>query len=183
MLMDSVLWRRLDLPGHDCCTLSETSGGYSLKGSAVFLHPKGPALLHYALELAHDWSTISAIVRGELGSALIDYTFIREATGWMFNRSPVPGLEAMLDLDLSFTPATNLQQLRRVDLKIGAAVDLPVAWFDIETRSLTRLAQRYERRGRLAYWYEAPTVPYKALLKLEPNGFVSDYPGLWRIEV
>jgi len=31
-------------------------------------------------------------------------------------------------------------------------------------------------------WYEAPTVPYQALLEIAPNGFVGSYPGLWRLE-
>ena len=48
-------------------------------------------------------------------------------------------------------------------------------------RSLIELPQYYERRGEASYWYEAPTVPYRALLEIAPSGFVESYPGLWRL--
>jgi len=60
-------------------------------------------------------------------------------------------------------------------------VEVPVVWFDLDSASLTELPQRYERRSEASYWYEAPTVPYRALLEIAPNGFVQSYPGLWRL--
>ena len=50
-------------------------------------------------------------------------------------------------------------------------------WFDLDSASLIELPQSYERRGEASYWYEAPTVPYQALLEIAPNGFVQSYPG------
>ena len=52
---------------------------------------------------------------------------------------------------------------------------------DLDSDSLIELPQIYERRGDATYWYEAPTVPYQALLEIAPNGFVRSYPGLWRL--
>jgi hypothetical protein len=43
------------------------------------------------------------------------------------------------------------------------------------------LPQSYERRSEMSYGYEAPSVPYRALLEIAPNGFVRSYPGLWRL--
>jgi uncharacterized protein len=51
----------------------------------------------------------------------------------------------------------------------------------LDSVSLIELPQRYERRGEASYWYEAPTVPYQALLEIAPNGFVRSYPDLWRL--
>jgi hypothetical protein len=49
-------------------------------------------------------------------------------------------------------------------------------------RILKPLPQRYERRSETAYWYEAPTVRYAALLEVTSAGFVRLYPGLWEAE-
>jgi len=36
--VSSVLWRRLDTPGHDVCRLEKSDAGWKLEGVAVFLH-------------------------------------------------------------------------------------------------------------------------------------------------
>jgi hypothetical protein len=95
------------------------------------------------------------------------------------NGAAVPGLEAYVDLDLGFTPATNLTQLRRVALAPGESAEVPVAWIDAPDGVLQALPQRYERRSATTYWYESPTAGYAELLELAPGGFVRRYPGLW----
>ena len=95
----------------------------------------------------------------------------------------MPDLEGCLDLDLGFTPATNLTQLRRVALPVGTGADIPVAWLDVPAGRLERLDQRYERRTVEGYWYAAPRFDYAALLQVSALGFVEQYPGLWAIEV
>jgi hypothetical protein len=91
-------------------------------------------------------------------------------------------LDGCVDLDLGFTPATNLFQLRRVALQVGQAADVPVAWLDGFVGTLDTLYQRYERRTAEAYWYEAPRFTYFALLQVNAFGFVEKYPNLWEAE-
>jgi hypothetical protein len=64
----------------------------------------------------------------------------------------------------------------------GQAADAPAAWLDVPAGTLQILPQRYERRAKATYWYEAPSVNYAALLEVTPTGFIRRYPGLWEIE-
>ena len=103
-------------------------------------------------------------------------------TAWTLNGEVVHGLDHLVDLDLGFTPATNLQQLLRVPIAQDCAAQISVAWFDVETGELTELDQRYTRRGKSAFWYEAPSVGYEGLLELAPDGFIRRYPDFWEAE-
>jgi hypothetical protein len=47
-------------------------------------------------------------------------------------------------MDLGFTPATNLLQLRRPALEPGQAAAAPAAWLDVSAGTLEELTQRYE---------------------------------------
>lgn len=94
----------------------------------------------------------------------------------------VPSVEGCSDLDLGFTPATNLLQLRRLALADGQAADVPVAWLDVSAGTLDLLSQRYERRTKGTYWYEAARFDYAALLEVDPSGFIQRYPELWEAE-
>lgn len=179
----SALWRRLDTPGHDIARLEETSIGPLLSGTAVFLADEGPAQLSYHVELARDWTTRSGLVRGFIGDAKIDLSIVRGADNWTVNGRPQPDLGPLVDLDFGFTPATNAQQLYRINLGIGEKADLPVAWLDTGASALVELPQCYRRIDEVSYAYEAPTVPYSAILLIADTGFVRSYPGLWELEL
>jgi uncharacterized protein len=179
----AALWRRLDTAGHDACRLEQDATGWRLDGTAVFRHDGVPARLTYHLARDRAWRAERGEVRGWLGSRSVDWSVVRTAGGaWTLNGVIVPGLEAYVDLDLGFTPATNLTQLRRIALAEGQAADVPVAWLDAAGGTLEALPQRYERRAAAAYWYEAPSVGYADLLEIAPTGFVRRYPGLWEAE-
>ena len=114
----------------------------------------------------------------------VDIRITRSLNGiWMLNGQVVPGMQECVDLDLGFTPATNLSQLRRLALPVGQSADVPVAWLDAPLGSLEVLRQRYEHRTAEAYWYTVPRFGYAALLRVSASGFVQLYPGLWEAEV
>jgi hypothetical protein len=180
----SVLWRQLDVPGHDACRLEHAvDGSWQLDGTAVFLHEGAPARLHYGVVCDPAWLSRRGRVSGWLGARSVELDIERMAAGaWTLNGVPVPGLEGCVDLDLGFTPATNLMPLRRLALASGHAADAPAAWLDISAGTLQVLPQRYTRRGEATYWYEAPSVGYAGTLEVTPDGFVRRYPGLWEME-
>jgi hypothetical protein len=85
--------------------------------------------------------------RAWLGARPLDFRITRAPDGiWTLNGQVVPNLDGCVDLDLGFTPATNLFQLRRVALQVGQTADVPVAWLDVPVGTLDTLHQRYERR-------------------------------------
>jgi hypothetical protein len=181
-IMASILWRRIDGPGHDACRLEDSQSGWRLQGAAIFRHQSGPANVSYAVDCDDHWRTTSGRVRGFIGENEIDYHIVKRGDAWLLNGNNVPALGHLLDLDLSFTPATNFLQLKRVALPIGKAISLPAAWLNLDTGALTELAQIYERRSEHALYYRAPGVGYEGLIEVAPNGFIERYPGLWQAE-
>ena|SRR6187551_1512759 len=183
MQASSILWRRIDSPGHDGCRLDQTARGWQLTGTAVFLDGDQPAQLAYDVTCDADWRATEGRVRGWIGTHALELHVERTPDGaWHFNGAAASGFADCVDIDLGFTPATNLAQLRRVDLAVGQAADVPVAWLDVSSGRLEVLRQRYERRSEWTYWYEAPRFGYAALLEVTPVGFIRRYPGLWEAE-
>jgi hypothetical protein len=174
-------WMRLDRPGRDAALLRPIDGGWLLHGAAAFEHDRGSAAVAYQVEVDARWRTRRGIVSGFIGDKAIRHEIRRDNRGWRLDGAAIEGLDHLVDLDYGFTPATNVLQLSRLALKLGEKADVPVAWFDLDSASLIELPQSYERRGEASYWYEAPTVPYQALLEIAPSGFVRSYPGLWRL--
>jgi len=183
MTAHSLLWRRLDSPGHDACRFESRESGWELDGTAVFLHNGAPARLSYHIECDPAWRTREGSVRGFVGPQAVDVKIQRAEDGtWILNGRTAPGVDGHIHLDYGFTPATNFQQLRQLALTQGQAADLPVAWLEFPPGDLQVLPQRYERRTETTYWYEAHTVGYAALLEVTSMGFIRSYPGLWQLE-
>lgn len=181
-MLHTALWRRLDVPGHDAARIAATDTGWRLEGTAVFAHEGKPACLHYALMLDRGWATQSAHVQGFVGDAEVAHDIQRGPEGWIHNGRSVPGLRHVQDVDLGFTPATNMPQLRRVALEVGQKAEFSVAWLDVESTTLEDLLQIYERRSARDYWYASPSVGYEAMLEIADSGFAAHYPTLWRFE-
>ena len=173
-------WRRLDVPGTDECRLARDGGQWLLRGRAMFEEPRGAARLEYRVRCDARWQTIRGDVQGDVGGAPLQLTIARSDAGeWTVNGRPAPDLAGLVDLDLGFTPATNLFPMKRLALAVGESADAEAAWLDDVTWTLRRLPQRYTRRSATSYWYESPTAGYSGLLTVDPEGFVRDYPELW----
>ena len=178
----TAFWKALYTVGHDAAWLTQTGDGWVLQGTAVYLKDRTPAALSYRLDLASDWTTIAGSIKGRVGDRQINHEIRRDGDGWLLNGKRQSGLEGVLDLDFGFTPATNYAQLRRLGLEVGGSAKISVAWMDVESLSLESVPQVYSRISDRAYDYNSPEGPYRAILRLDENGFVSLYPDLWQSE-
>nr|CCP38731.1 hypothetical protein BN444_00449 [Xanthomonas translucens pv. translucens DSM 18974] len=117
----SILWRRLDAPGHDACRLQRNASAWQLDGAAVFRLEHGRiGQLQYRVQCDLHWHTQWGTVRGWLGGGTVDLAIARDVRGhWKLNGRPVADVSHCIDLDLGFTRATNLLQLRRLRLAVG----------------------------------------------------------------
>jgi GNAT superfamily N-acetyltransferase len=183
MSQSTILWRRLDLPGHDVARLGELAGGWQLEGFAAFASEAGPCALAYDLRLTARWRTRTARVRGWLGARSVDLRIGAGPGGtWKLAGVPQPSVTGAADLDLSFTPATNLIPIRRLGLEVGETGAARAAWLRLPELTLEPIEQTYERLTTGTYRYVSAGGLFDRRLTVRPDGFVVDYPGQWRAE-
>jgi hypothetical protein len=116
----SILWRRLDRPGHDACRLLSRESGWHLVGTAVFAHERQPCRLDYSVVCDGGWRTQSARVTGWVGAEAVEIALSADSgRRWRLNGRECPAVGGCIDLDLNFSPSTNLLPIRRLGLGIG----------------------------------------------------------------
>lgn len=172
-----VHWRALDREGEDKCRLARAGQGHLLVGHARFRDGAGWAALDYVVRIGPDWRTTSADVTGEHAGIEIAWKFTRKGNDWTFNDTPVPDLAGAEDIDLAFTPATNLMPLRRLP-QVGR-IDTRSVWVRLPGPTLSVLTQSYTRARDHFVRYTAEESGYETHLKVDDHGFVQLYPGLW----
>lgn len=183
MAVPSILWRGIYLPGHDACRLSASDPGWQLAGAAVFVHAVQPCRLDYRIACDSGWRTVSAHVSGWLGEKLVEIDLtVGPDQRWRLNGVEQPAVSGCIDLDLNFSPSTNLLPIRRLSLAVGQAAEVRAAWLRFPGFELEPLAQVYRRIAEGTYRYESGGGRFVADLQVNAAGFVTNYPGIWQAE-
>lgn len=179
--VSSIVWQRLDAPGHDYAALEHSELGPRLSGCAVFVEDGVNCLLRYQVDCAPDWSTRRVEVSGYRGGETIALLLETDSDrNWLLNGAEQPQVRGCVDIDLAFTPATNLLPIRRGRPDIGSALELSAAWLRFPALTLAPLPQRYTRLSEFGYRYESRQGAFQAELSVGPDGLPREYQGLWR---
>src|SRR4051812_16348800 len=120
MFSSRILWQRLDFPGHEICTLEAIDSGWALHGNAMFVYESKACDFEYSIRCDASWRTQSVLIRGDIGGheKSIDIK-CNEVAEWRVNDVQLPELSGCIDVDLGFSPSTNLLPIRRLTLAIG----------------------------------------------------------------
>ena len=115
----AIVWRRIDKPGHEYCRLQEIEGGARLTGVAILTNDATPHCVEYEIHCDTGWRTLRCRLAENSASTRTDWEIRREGNLWMMNGVEVPAVAGCEDIDLGFSPATNLLPIRRLSLKPG----------------------------------------------------------------
>jgi hypothetical protein len=183
MKEQSILWRRVDTPGHESALVYGDDDGWYLDGAAVFLHESSPCRLEYMIECDLDWRTRSVSVDGWVGGDVVECEIeVSEDGIWSLNDKLVSEVDGCLDIDLNFSPITNLLPLRRLDPATGESKTVRAAWLRFPTFKLEPLDQSYTRLDASTVEYESGGGAFVRRLKVNDVGLVLEYPDYWMVE-
>lgn len=171
----AVLWQASD-GGSEICVLERAGRGWRLRGTVLTHEANEPIELRYAVTVDAAWATtdvevLVAFAGGDL----------REPVGlgdpWSAKERP-PEYRGCVDVDLSFTPATNTLPIRRLGLEVGEKAEIDVVWLVWPELRFVRAHQRYARLAKDRYRYTQDD--FEAELTVDEQGLVLEYEGLWK---
>ena len=178
-------WRRLDGPGREKARIEQTADGWRLAGRVETEEAAARAELEYSIECERNWRTRRALIKGVASGVAIRFELTADGEGrWSLNGAPLPAVEGALDIDLGFTPATNLLPIRRLDLAVGEQAKVRTAWLRFPELRIEPLEQWYRREAARVFRYDAVVdrTRFQARLDTDEFGCVLTYEGLWEAE-
>lgn len=154
-------------------------GGLDISGVVIAQEGGTEFGLSYRLKLDALWHTKEVLLRTTAGHVLH-----LESDGrghWQENGKDQPALQGCIDIDIQATPLTNTLPIRRLDLKEGECVDIRLCYISVPDLTVAPADQRYTalRSGAL-YRFESLESGFTADLPVDEDGFVLDYPGLFK---
>jgi hypothetical protein len=146
-------------------------------------HDQKACRLDYQVVCNSAWETVSAKVTGWIGSETVDVDLaVDSARRWRLNGKECPEVSGCIDVDLNFSPSTNLLPIRRLALEVGQEATVRAAWLRFPSFDLEPLEQLYRRLDVVTYRYESAGGRFVAELKVNAAGFVTRYQDLWQLE-
>jgi hypothetical protein len=180
-LVRELLWRRVDGAGVEYFRLWESAAGPRLTGTVILAHDGSPWRLKYAVACAPDWTSRGvhvALTRGAV-TRHVKLTAAGDGQRWRQGAGEIPGVAGCLDIDLAFTPATNILPLRRLGLAVGESSEMTVAWLRFPELTVEPLPQRYTRLDERRVLYESSGGAFTAEIEVDELGLVVRYPPFW----
>ena len=130
-----------------------------------------------------NWNTMGARVSGWVADMAVDVGLVVDREHrWRLNGIEQPTVTGCIDVDLNFSPSTNLLPIRRLNLAVGQKTAVKAAWLKFPSFELESLSQVYSRIDESTYRYESGGGQFTADLKVDRVGFVRNYPAIWQEE-
>lgn len=181
------MWVPEDEPGIEDVTVAYDAGGYQFSGTLIRLWEGHPLNAAYTLECDSQWR----VRRLELNatsdvSGVRGLTLLADGDGnWQNGESkPLTDLHGCIDVDIMFTPLTNTLPIRRLALTSGESREISVVYVSVPDVAIRSFRQRYTRldaaEGQRRYRYKSLESGFTADLAVDSDGFVIDYPTIWR---
>lgn len=177
-----ILWRVMHQPGHEAARLADVGDEWHLRGTSLLLQEGEPCRLEYAIVCDAEWRTRTVRVSGWIGAREIAVEITAEEGRWRMNGAEVPEVEGAIDIDLNFSPSTNLLPIRRLALGVGESGAVRAAWLRFPAFTLEPLDQTYSRLEERVYRYSSRDGAFTRDLDVDDAGFPVRYPGIWQAE-
>ena len=181
--MTDKSWRWIWLPdqgeGAEEFRLHATATGFSAGGHVVATLEGAPLDASYEVKTDAAWATRGVRVEVK-GGASVDIRSDGDGHWRHANGSAIPELDGCIDPDISMTPFTNTVAIRRLGLRTGEAAEIKVAYILVPELGLRAAPQRYTRLADRLWRFEGLDIDFSADLTVDEDGFVIEYPGLFR---
>lgn len=167
-----IHWTSAALSSREDLTVTEADDGWRLAGVVTLPIDDAPGRIVYEVSTDHEWRTRSAKINVQ---ARHPWTASIEVDSgrWRIDGVIRPDLDGCIDVDLGFTPATNMLPLRRLDLQIESSAAVDAAWLRFPEFCFQRSAQQYTRLDESRWLYSSGG--YQAILETDARFAVVRY--------
>lgn len=182
-----LVWIPQDESGIEDVRITHLGNSVTFNSMVIRLWQGLPLRVSYELVCDADWRVREiqmAAESEETGSHAL-HLLADGAGDWQdATGGPIPELQGCIDVDFMLTPLTNTLPIRRLALTPGESREISVVYIAAPDLALSRFPQRYTRLedddSRQRYRYESLVSGFTAVLPVDDDGFVVEYPGQWR---
>jgi uncharacterized protein len=183
MKQRAVIWKPVEYEGIEHLTLHEQDSSVCIKSVVIGMVNQSAFRLDYDITCDRNYIVrgVNAVIAG--GEML---HLLSDGSGnWRDqNGRPLPEFTGCIDIDFTATPFTNTLPIRRIAWQPGQSETFRMVYITVPDLTMRVEKQRYtciEKHDQGGvYRYEGLSSSFTALLPVDADGLVLDYPGIWK---
>jgi hypothetical protein len=178
----TAVWQRLDNIGLEYLQLTESDEAILVDSVVIGVDDNNLYFrLHYQIQCDAHFQ-VRRVDLDLAGHEAI--TLTNDGKGhWFFtDNQPLPEFKGYVDIDISATPFTNTLPIRRLEWQTGQSRSLDMIYIRIPELRLERVTQQYTclEQNAESSRFEYTQPRFSAILSIDADGFVQNYPELFR---
>lgn len=177
----SCLWRRIKGSGLERFELLREEDRWILSGTILAMDDQGPAEARYEVVCDAGWRTerTQVSIRDATGELSLQLT-PRDGR-WYRNGHEETAVRGCVDVDLGWSPSTNILPIRRLALPMGSSSGpLIMAWVRFPELTIEPLPQEHQHVSGQTYRYTSRAGAFAADLEVDDTGVVVNHQGVWQ---
>jgi hypothetical protein len=183
MRQTNIIWAGRLYHSIENCLMTSTSEGNEITSTIIGNHGSDIYKVDYHIKTNKHWETIFLTLQTRFNNSSELTTLEKKEENWLLNGIPKDELRNIFDIDISLTPFTNTLPINRLNFITNEPIIIDVLYFDILNRNIIPVKQSYTKLTTNLYAYERMDTNFKATIKVDEQGLVSDYPDLFELTV
>lgn len=178
-VLEHVEWALEQERGEETFDLLRTDTGYRLKGVIEASKDGDPVHVTYQIDCDPGWRTRAVHIEvDQSGAHRVAHLETDGQGNWRGNLPNIDKICGCIDVDLEYTPATNLLPLRRLRLRPGASAEIRTVWVRFPELNVQPLRQTYTQLSEHRVRYESETG-FQADIEVDAWGLAIQYGEIW----
>jgi len=181
-MQKSFVWKGLLYDTEEHCLVHYHSGEIIIRSEIEGWAGKLPVYTEYFLRLNTNWEVLEVDIRHTLGQDEYHYAYTRNGAIWSDKTgADCADFGEAVFVDISLTPFTNTLPIRSLNFTEGEPQEISVVYFDVLENTISHKVQRYIKKGGNSWLYENTDDDFSALITTDDDGFVTDYPNIFKM--
>ena len=175
-----ILWKGRYYQSMEICKVISSDSNHDIRSTIIGVHDERIYHVDYHIRTNSNWQTSFAEIITNTGGKTIYRVLENKKDGWYLDNRQTNIFGNADFIDISVTPFTNTLPVRGLELtKAPRTID--VIYFDVLADDVSLVQQVYKRVGDKKYLFATKDGSFHAALHVDPDGYVTDYPTLFKM--
>lgn len=182
-MAQEYVWQARDSAGFEHVRLDRSHPGWDVFDSMIVREHEGRIVRGgYTLIVDKVFRTLEIRIMAEKEPgrmAALHLLASGDGTWTDVDERRIPALDGAIDVDIAWSPLTNMLPVRRLDLHIGEEREIAVAYIALPSLEVRPMTQRYTRLDASTIRYVSQDGAFTRDIAIDQDGMVVEYPGLF----
>lgn len=177
----NIIWTGVEYHSIENCLVNINNDGSVTRSVINGLYEGKIYKVEYTIYADREWNTKEVRIYARHSNKEQQVILVSDRKGhWIMNGENAETLKGCIDVDIPVTPFTNTLPVKRLLIEENEEAEISVVYLDMLEWNIRPVKQLYRRISAGIYHYENIPNDFEADISTDENGFVVDYPQLFK---